>query len=75
MRDDNEPGLDRRDLLGAVGTAAAVLAADHAFAAGAGGKVEDRTASIKIASLRGFVVGPKAYFKIETNHKVTGWAR
>jgi galactonate dehydratase len=73
MSDNPDTGLDRRDLLGAVGTAAAVLAADHAFAAGPGGKVEDRTSSIKITSLRGFVVGPKAYFKIETNHKVTGW--
>jgi galactonate dehydratase len=69
----NEGDLDRRHLLGAAGVAAAALAADFAHAAGPGAAVEDRTSSIKITSLKGIVAGPKAYFKIETNHKVTGW--
>src|SRR5262249_37772002 len=47
MSEPQETALDRRDLLGAVGAAAA-LAADHAFAAGPGGKVEDRTSSIRL---------------------------
>jgi galactonate dehydratase len=73
MSEPQEPQLDRRDLLGAGALAATALAMDHAFAAGAGGKVEDRTSTIKITALRGFRVGTKAYVKIETNHKVTGW--
>jgi galactonate dehydratase len=71
-RDDSS--IDRRDLLTAAGAAAATaLAMDHLQAAGPGGKVEDRTSTIKITSLKGFVVGPKAFFKIQTNHGVTGW--
>jgi len=35
--------------------------------------VEDRGAKLRIASLRGFRVGTKAYFKIETNANITGW--
>jgi galactonate dehydratase len=70
----SESPLDRRHVLGAAGAAAVTaLALDHLHAAGPGADVEDRTSSIKINSLRGFVVGPKAYLKIETNHKITGW--
>jgi galactonate dehydratase len=66
--------IDRRDLITAAGAAAATaMALEYAHAAGPAGKVEDRTSTIKITSLRGLVVGPKAYFKIETNHGVTGW--
>jgi galactonate dehydratase len=66
--------IDRRDLISAAGAAAATaLALECADAGGPAGKVEDRTSTIKITSLRGFVVGPKAYFKIETSHGVTGW--
>jgi galactonate dehydratase len=66
--------IDRRTLLGAAGTAAAVaLAADCLHADGPGRAAEDRTSTIKITALKGFVVGPKAYLRIETNHKVTGW--
>jgi galactonate dehydratase len=36
-------------------------------------QVEDRGSSIKITSLKATPVGPKAYVKIETNHKITGW--
>src|SRR5262245_47886010 len=66
--------IDRRHALTAAGAAAATaLALDAAHAQGPGAKVEDRTSSIKITSLKGFVVGPKAFFKGETNHGVTGW--
>jgi galactonate dehydratase len=63
---------DRRDLLVAA-AAAAALAADHAHAAGPGGSVEDRTSSLKITALKGFVVGTKTYIKISTNHGTVGW--
>lgn len=66
--------FDRRDLITAAGVAAAAaLALDHAHAAGPGATVEDRTSSLKITALKGFVVGTKAYVKISTNHGVTGW--
>jgi galactonate dehydratase len=69
-----DPTLDRRELLGtAAAVAAAGVALDHALAAGPGGKVEDRGSSVRITGLRATPVGPKAYVKIETNHKVTGW--
>src|SRR5262249_6455714 len=70
-RPDDKP-LDRRDLIGAGALAAATLAADHLFAAEPN-KVEDRASSIKITSTRGFRVGTKAYVKIETSAKITGW--
>jgi galactonate dehydratase len=67
---------DRRDILGTLGVAAAgglaltglVSAADVPGAA-----VADRTSSIRLTALRAFPVGPKAYIKLETNHKITGW--
>ncbi len=36
-------------------------------------KVEDRGSAIRITKLKAFVVGPKAFFKIETNMNVFGW--
>jgi galactonate dehydratase len=35
--------------------------------------VEDKASGIKISALKAYVVGTKAYVKIETNHKITGW--
>jgi galactonate dehydratase len=68
------PTLDRRELLGtAAAVAAAGVALDRALAAGPGGQVEDRGSSVRITGLRAIPVGPKAYVKIETNHKVAGW--
>jgi galactonate dehydratase len=70
-----KPSLSRRDLLfsaGAVAAGAALLregAADENPAAA----VEDRGASIRITGLRASRVGTKAYVKIETNHRITGW--
>ncbi len=60
--------LNRREILGAA--AAVGLLANTGVAAD---PVADRTSTIKCKSLRGTVVGPKAYIKIETNHGVTGW--
>src|SRR3954465_3450523 len=64
--------LDRRDLLAATtAVAAAALAADHAFAADE--KAADRASSIRVTATRGFRVGTKAFVKIETSAKITGW--
>jgi galactonate dehydratase len=69
-----ENDCDRREVLGAMGAAAVTaLAVETLHAAGPAAKVEDRTSSIKINALKGFVVGHKAYLKIDTNHKVSGW--
>src|SRR5262249_42382062 len=69
--DEKATDLDRREALGAVACAAVALEALNA--AGPAGAVADRTTDIKITALRGFVVGPKAYIRIETNHRVFGW--
>ena len=68
--------LSRRSLLGH----SAALAAGGLFLAESvpaqdnpAGQVQDRTTSIRISSLKGIVIGPKAYLKVETNLKVTGW--
>jgi galactonate dehydratase len=64
--------LHRRELL-AAGVAAGALAVADAVVAQPAGQGEDRFTSIRITSVRGFPVGPKAYIKIETNQKITGW--
>src|SRR6185295_16388997 len=68
--------MDRRQMLGSMGAAAAGLAflneavgQDQNPAA----QVEDRGASIKITALKAMPVGAKAYVKIETSAKITGW--
>jgi galactonate dehydratase len=73
MSEPREPDLDRRDLLAAGALAAGALAFEYTSAAGAAASVADRTSSIKITALKGFRVGTKAYLKVETNHKITGW--
>ena len=72
----DQSDVNRRDLLGAVGAAAAgglLLAGAVTGADAPGNSVADRTGSIKITSVKGIPTGPKAYIKIETNHKITGW--
>lgn len=71
MSEEPRPApLDRRELLGTVGAvAAASLVLEQAQGAGA----EDRSSSIRITALRAIPAGPKAYVKIDTNHKITGW--
>jgi galactonate dehydratase len=74
MSEANEAPLDRRALLGTVGAVAAgAVLADAALGAGPGAAVADRGSAIRITALKGTVVGPKAYIRIDTNHKVTGW--
>jgi len=62
----------------AAASAGAALAAqnflgDFALADNPAKEVEDRGANLRIKSLCGFRVGTKAYVKIETNHRITGW--
>src|SRR5262245_13641868 len=73
MKQD-QPPVDRRQLLAAGAAAAAGLALVEAAEAQAPGKqVEDKTTNLKITRLRTFPAGPKAYVKIETNQNITGW--
>ena len=65
-----ESNFNRREVLG---IAAAGGLAVAGVAAAAEESVADRTSSIKITALKATTVGPKAYVKIETNHKVFGW--
>ena len=68
--------LSRREVLAASAAIAAgafalterVRAADNPAA-----NVADRASTIKISALKAFRVGTKAYIKIETSHKITGW--
>src|SRR5262249_54721201 len=66
---------DRRQLLGTAGLAAlgAVALVEAAHADAPGQQVEDRGSNLKITRLQAFVVGTKAFVKIETNMKLTGW--
>jgi galactonate dehydratase len=65
--------IDRRHLLGAVGAVAAGGFALGPAAAGRDADVTDRASAVKITRLSATPVGPKAFVKIETSHKVTGW--
>jgi galactonate dehydratase len=68
--------LSRRSLLGrSAALAAGGLFLNESLPAqeNPAAQVQDRTTTIRISSLKGFVVGAKAYLKVETNHKVTGW--
>jgi len=66
----------RRDVFASMGAAAmglAVLNESVGAADNPAAQVEDRGAKIKISGLRGFRVGTKAFIKIETDAKITGW--
>jgi galactonate dehydratase len=71
----SSPGLDRRQLLGAAGVAAAggLLLQQATAAQNPAAQVEDGGASIRIRSLRTHRVASRVYVQIETNQKVTGW--
>jgi galactonate dehydratase len=77
MPNPSQPdNLDRREMLGTMGLAAAAgltLAGAVSGADAVAASVEDRGAGIKITSLRGIPCGPKTFLKIETDKKVTGW--
>jgi galactonate dehydratase len=65
---------NRRQLLAAAGAAAAAGVAAEVLAADPPGKAaEDKASGIRITALHASPVGPKAYVKIETSHKITGW--
>jgi galactonate dehydratase len=69
-------GMNRRELLESAGLAAAgglLLAGAADSQAAPGAAVEDRGSTIRITGLKATPVGPKAYFKIETNMNVAGW--
>ncbi|MBI2808634.1 MAG: mandelate racemase/muconate lactonizing enzyme family protein [Planctomycetes bacterium] len=71
-QEKNESGLNRREMLGigAVAAGGVLLASSSASHAA---QVADSGSAIRITSIRGFPVGTKAYVKIETNQKITGW--
>src|SRR5688500_728588 len=71
----HEKDCDRREVLGAVGAGAGALAADAPHAAGPAAKDEDRTSSLKINAMKGIVVGPQAYIRIDPNHKISRWGQ
>lgn len=69
----NESINSRRDFFGRSAAAAALGALLLNDARADDPKVEDKGSAIRISKLRTFVVGAKAYFKIETNMNVFGW--
>ena len=68
--------LSRRQMLGSAAAFTAGVAFLREFTSAAddpAANVADKASGIRIAKLTAFTVGPKAYFKIETNQKITGW--
>src|SRR5437588_1603249 len=72
--EQDQPGINRRILLGAAGVAAG---AAHLNEASAGdnpaAQVVDRGATIRIRAMQRHRVGSKVFIKIETNQNVFGW--
>src|SRR5258708_7741735 len=76
MPQPSSSSLSRRQMLGSAAAATAGLALLREFTAAAddpAANVADKGSAIRIAKLTAFPVGPKAFFKIETNQQVTGW--
>ena len=76
MPSRNFSGTNRRDLL----AASAAISAGVFFlnervraAENPAENVADRASTIKISALKATRVGTKAYIKIETSHKISGW--
>jgi len=67
--------MDRRRMLGSMGAAVGLAFLDEAVGQdqNPAAQVEDRGASIKITSLKATVAGAKAYVKLETSAKISGW--
>jgi galactonate dehydratase len=61
--------MNRREMLTSMGAGMLCLAQEKNPAA----QVEDRATAIRISALKPMPAGRKAYVKIETNQKVTGW--
>lgn len=75
-KNPQEPAINRRQMLessGALAAGGVLLAGAKAAGADPGEEVADRASAIKITALRASPVGAKAYVKIETSHKITGW--
>src|SRR5437016_4436456 len=71
----NQPDLDRRNVLHALGAASGLSLLNGAVAAdkAPGAQVEDRSSSIRLTGLKAYWVGPIVYVKLETNHGISGW--
>src|SRR5579862_2828380 len=67
--------MDRRQLLGSMGAAAGLAFLQDAVGQeqNPAAQVEDRGSSIKISALKASVAGAKAYVRIDTSAKVSGW--
>ena len=70
----NQPGINRRVLLGAAGVAAGAALLNEATAGdNPAAGVVDRGATIRIRAMQRHRVGSKVFVKIETNQNVFGW--
>jgi len=67
--------MDRRQMLGSMGAAAGFAFLNDAVGQdqNPAAQVEDRGSSIKISALKAMVAGAKAYVRIDTSAKVSGW--
>ena len=76
MNESQRLGVKRREFLSSVASVAvgpSVLADVGRAAENPARSAEDRISAIRITKLTARPVGSKAYVKVETNHKVTGW--
>jgi galactonate dehydratase len=70
----DQPGINRRVLLGAAGVAAGAALLNEATAGdNPAAGVVDRGATIRIRAMQRHRVGSKVFIKIETNQNVFGW--
>jgi galactonate dehydratase len=69
-----KPALDRRELLGTVGAAAAgTMFLAEAAGASPAAQVADKSSTVRLTALKTHLVGSKVFVQLETNHQVTGW--
>ena len=70
--------LQRRELLGSMGLAAAgtALLNERLLAEeNPAGSVADRTTSIRITNLKPHICRDRVYVRIDTNHNISGWGK
>ncbi|MBV8879131.1 MAG: mandelate racemase/muconate lactonizing enzyme family protein [Planctomycetaceae bacterium] len=67
--------LDRRQMLGSLGAAAGLAFLTDAVGQeqNPAAQVEDRASAIRISALKAVPVGAKAYVRIDTSAKISGW--
>lgn len=67
--------MDRRRMLGSMGAAAGLAFLSDAVGQeqNPAAQVEDRSSSIRISALKATVAGAKAYVRIDTSAKISGW--